>query len=78
MKYEDDTIKIQLKEYDFCEKEVGNLKDPFETNYPILYILYNTDKKKLPEAYVGQSYRFDKRMSEHLKSNKKAMMKKLS
>ncbi|WP_430602066.1 hypothetical protein IGJ02_002277 [Enterococcus sp. DIV0724b] len=77
MNYEDDSIQIQLKEYDFCEKEVENLKDPFETNYPILYILYNTDKKKMPEAYVGQSHRFDKRMSEHLKSNKKAMMKKI-
>lgn len=77
MNYEDDSIKIQLKEYDFCEKEVEKLKDPFETNYPILYILYNTDKKKMPEAYVGQSRRFDKRMSEHLKNDKKAMMKKI-
>ncbi|MGX7264293.1 DNA/RNA helicase domain-containing protein [Enterococcus crotali] len=77
MNYEDDSIKIQIKEYDFCEEEVEKLKDPFETNYPILYILHNTDKKKKPEIYVGQSRRFNKRMSEHLKSNKKSMMKKI-
>ncbi|MFK4565948.1 DNA/RNA helicase domain-containing protein [Enterococcus sp. UD-01] len=77
MRYEDDSIQVQLKEYEFSEETIDKLKDPFETNYPILYILYNTDKKKMPEAYIGQSRRFNKRMEEHLKSNKKSKMKKV-
>jgi DUF2075 family protein len=77
MNYEDDSIKIQLKEYEFNEAAVKKLKEPFETNYPVLYILYNTSNKKMPEAYVGQSRRFNKRMIQHLKSNEKTMMKKI-
>lgn len=75
--YEEGSSQIQIKKYNYCEADIESLKGPFETNYPILYVLYNTDKKTLPEAYIGQSRRFNKRMSEHLKNNKKAKMKKI-
>lgn len=58
-----------FKEYKFKDGEFDELSDQFLQNYPILYILYNNNKK--PVAYIGQTVNAKKRMKDHLKNTKR-------
>jgi DUF2075 family protein/predicted GIY-YIG superfamily endonuclease len=64
---------FQFKEIPFSKFGIELLKnEPYSEEYwPIVYLIRNSDDKKLNELYVGETTDFVSRMESHLKNSKK-------
>jgi DUF2075 family protein/predicted GIY-YIG superfamily endonuclease len=65
--------EFQFKEIPFDKTGIELLKhEPYSEEYwPIVYLIRNSDDKKVNELYVGETTDFVSRMESHLKNSKK-------
>ena len=62
-----------LEEVRFDKDSIGQITEELLTDYPIIYILHNTDKRR-PDAYIGETDQMPKRMKAHLKDLRRCKM----
>lgn len=63
---------LVLEHHKFDKQELTCVTTTYLNEYPIVYILYN--KKEKPTAYIGQTVQVDRRMRDHLKNKKRAIL----
>ncbi|MCF0155101.1 MAG: GIY-YIG nuclease family protein, partial [Veillonella sp.] len=65
-----DASEYEITEVNFAASMLNNLMGRRFENWPVLYLLTNSDKKK-PKAYIGHTTSAQRRMRQHLASKKK-------
>lgn len=66
-----------LEEHVFDSGELSQISTAYINQYPIVYILFNRNKKKRPLAYIGQTVQMNKRMKQHLQDSKRKDIKQV-
>lgn len=61
--------ELLFEKGDFTSDYVNNIKAVHLNNYPIVYILYNENKR--PTAYIGQTVQATRRLKNHLEDKKR-------
>ncbi|WP_404458307.1 DUF2075 domain-containing protein [Oceanobacillus kapialis] len=65
--------ELLFEKRDFTPDDVNTIKALHLNNYPIVYILYNENKK--PSAYIGQTVQATRRLRNHLEDKKRNNLK---
>ena len=66
-----------LEEHVFDSGELSQISTAYINQYPIVYILFNRNKKKRSLAYIGQTVQMNKRMKQHLQDSKRKDIKQV-
>jgi uncharacterized protein len=61
--------ELIVEKKDFSQEHLNHVKTVHLNNYPIVYILYNDNKK--PSAYIGQTVQAARRLKYHLEDKKR-------
>lgn len=62
--------KLIFEDYPFKHGKFSHLTTAYLEDYPIVYILYEYEKKK-PRAYIGQTVQVERRMEQHIKNKQR-------